>query len=548
MSFTDASLSFDVAVLGGGLAGSLIARQLRRAHPDLRIGVFEKASERSFKVGESTVEMASHYLIKRLGLSRYMYENQLPKNGLRFFFDNPERNAELESMSEIGSVALPYIPSFQIDRARMEEDLLEMNRAAGIAVHCPAKVSRLRLSPDGGPHRFEATVGERRREVECRWLVDASGRASLVSKQKKLRVEEDHPLAAVWGRFRHVRDLDDIGSPTFSARVKHTSRHLSTTHFSYPGYWIWFIPLGRGIVSVGVVIRKSQWKDEWRTEEGFWAFLREHASSAKLLEGAELIDVMSYGQLAYGTTRFYDAAERWGMIGEAAAFSDPLYSPGSDYIAMGNDFVCDLIRRDLAGEDGASIAKRGDLYDRFMQFRFETTMLLYKNLYGALGSFELWSLKWDFDIAGYYNLWVEPFMLNRHLDAEYLESQLRQKKLVIGLMKNFGALFERVERHLLETGNFYRKNLGSFQGDFPTMECQVVLGSEESAAHALERTAEAFNLTRRRALALLGRPDEAAHAAALPITYFLAGKPLVPELDGDPKRARPAEKSAKLTA
>lgn len=72
--------AFDVAIVGGGKAGSLLARQLRRELPDASIVVIEKARERSYKVGESTVDVAGKYLTKRLGLSSYLYQHQLPKN------------------------------------------------------------------------------------------------------------------------------------------------------------------------------------------------------------------------------------------------------------------------------------------------------------------------------------------------------------------------------------------------------------------------------------------------------------------------------------
>jgi len=36
------------------------------------------------------------------------------------------------------------------------------------------------------------------------------------------------------------------------------------------------------------------------------------------------------------------------LTGEAGAFLDPFYSPGSDYIAMANTFITDLIVRDSA--------------------------------------------------------------------------------------------------------------------------------------------------------------------------------------------------------
>ena len=73
----------DVAIIGGGMAGGMLARQLLRAAPGLRLALFDKSGETDWRVGESTVEIASNYMIRRLGLSRYLYEEQLPKNGLR---------------------------------------------------------------------------------------------------------------------------------------------------------------------------------------------------------------------------------------------------------------------------------------------------------------------------------------------------------------------------------------------------------------------------------------------------------------------------------
>lgn len=527
----DVPASLDVAILGGGFAGNLVARQLMRARPGLRVGLFERAAERSFKVGESTVELASHYLIERLGLSGYLYQHQLPKNGLRFFFDTPDKDAELEAMSEIGSTALPYIPSFQMDRMRMEADLLEMNRRAGVHVLCPAKVQNVAVASGGEPHRFDVKTGDELHKVQARWLIDATGRTSLVARARDLRTDENHPMAAVWGRFRGVVDLDDYGSPAFRARVKHTSRVLSTNHFCYPGYWIWFIPLGGGITSVGVVIEREAFDDGWRTADGFRSFLDGHRAVRTLLEQAEMIDVMSYGSYTYGTKRFFHGGERWGLVGEAAAFPDPLYSPGSDFIAMENDFVSDLILRDFAGEGAEAVAERGELYDAFMQYRFESTMLLYRKLYQTLGSYELFGLKWDFDIACYYNLWVEPYMLDRHLDAEYLKAQLRLRKMVPTVIESFAGLFHRVEDHLRAEGRYYDRNLGAFTGVLPTMEGQEHLGEAASAEQALARTERAFHHVRRRALELLGHGDRVADARQLSMRHFMLGRPVLPELE-----------------
>lgn len=495
-------LDLDVAVMGGGLAGNLLARHLRRAVPELSIGIVERDPDTSWKVGESSVEIASAYFTRRLGLSRYLYENQLPKNGLRFFFDRPEKDGDLEELSEMGSVALPYLPAFQLDRARFEADLRRMNADAGVPTHI-GRVQDLQLDGAAG-HTFQiASKDGPARAVRARWVVDAAGRSGLIARPLKLWEPQKHLISAVWGRFENVVDIDDLGGPAFRNRVKGTSRHLSTTHFCYPGYWIWFIPLSRGVVSVGVVMRREQFDDAWRKEEGFLAFLKGHRSTAQLLEGARLLDVGSYKQLAYDTRQFF--GERWATVGEAGAFSDPFYSPGSDFIAFENDFTVDLIRREARGEPAEEIAKQRTRYDAFMRFRQEATMLVYQDLYTTLGSFELYQLKWDFDIACYYNLWLEPFLRGDHLSAEWLDTQLRQKPLVLGVLQRFSKLFQEVQAHLIERGDFARGNLGRFKGEFPLMRAAENLGSDASAAAVMDRTNEAFESVRTRALALLGR-------------------------------------------
>ena len=91
----------DVAVMGGGLAGNLFARQLKMQKPELEIAIFERDVERGYKVGESTVEIAANYLIRKQKLSRYLYMNQLPKNSLRFFFMDEARFGQQGTLTRI---------------------------------------------------------------------------------------------------------------------------------------------------------------------------------------------------------------------------------------------------------------------------------------------------------------------------------------------------------------------------------------------------------------------------------------------------------------
>lgn len=519
-----ASMKLGVAILGGGMAGHLLARQLRRSVPELQVGLFEKTTTDPHKLGESMVELATHYFVKKLGLSSYLYDRHYPKNGLRFFFDTEDRDAPLHEMSEIGSESLPFHPAFQIDRARLDADLARMNAEEGVQVRRGVTVRDLELGSDGAPHHFTVIEGEQNTRVEARWVVDASGRSRLISHQQDLReLEPELANASVWGRFEGVADVDELGPASFRERVRHTSRRLSTLHFVYPGYWMWFIPLRGGVTSIGMVCESSEFTPELRTEEGFLRFLRSHRAAGSLLENAKPVDIGCYMNLAYQSRGFF-SADRWGLTGEAACFTDPLYSPGSDFIALENDFLTDLIARDHGGESQEELATRADLYDRFMQFRQEATFALYRGQYSVLGSYELCKLKWDLDIGSYYNLWVDAYMRDRHLDTAWLESQLAQRPYVLRALEHFRALYAKVEAHLREEGTYYRKNLGEYSPGRDCLGFLADVGQSRDDAQVLGTTGEIFNRVRNDALRLLDREPESTPMA---LPRFMGRRPIV---------------------
>jgi len=512
----------DIAILGGGLAGNLVARQLRLRLPNVSIGLFEKDTERGYKVGESSVEIASNFFVRKLGLSTYMVDEQLPKNGLRFFFDTKEKNASLFEMSEVGSDKLPMFPTFQIDRARFERDLFEMNRAAGVQIDIGGTIKNLDLksgTDDAKSHRhgFEVHRDGTTTKYRARWIVDASGRNQLISKLRGFRTPERHACGSVWGRFTNVTDMDALmdppagvatseyfrpGAEAWKGRVRHTARVLSTNHFCYEGYWIWFIPIARGITSLGVV--GTVFEPWMSSEKGLFEFMRQHRAVASLIENARCIDVGHYARYAYGTKQFFGGPERWAMIGEAAAFSDPFYSPGSDYISIESDMITDMIVRELGGCTEEELAERSHLYDEFMKFRFEATMLLYRDQYPVLASYETMRLKWNFDISCYYNLWVDFFMRDHHLDPKKLREQLRRKDYVLSALENFSRMIQRLVVDLKAKDQLHRSNLGHYNDGTDLLYFQKEIGAERKKGAVNQRTEEIFKFCLDEAKRILG--------------------------------------------
>ena len=275
------------------------------------------------------------------------------------------------------------------------------------------------------------------------------------------------------------------------------------------------------MTSVGLVCDKSVFEPELRTQDGFQSFLNRHGAVASLLESAKPVDHGSYLQLAHRTTRFF-SADRWGLTGESACFTDPFYSPGSDFIALENDFLTDLISRDHAGTPADEMAERTQLYEDFMSFRQEATFELYRGQYSLFGSYEAVKLKWDLDIGSYYNLWVDAYMRDLHLDETWLRSQLAQRPYVLRALENFRRLYATVESRLRDEGRYYEGNLGGYNDGRDCLGFLTDVGAPCTEADTLTRTAEIFNRVRNDALALLGEPAEEK-----PLPLFMGRKPLI---------------------
>lgn len=485
--------SFDVVIVGAGIAGGLLARQLRLTYPELSLLVLDaRTAMDDLKVGESTVEVATSYMVRRLNLGTYLYQHQLPKNGLRFFFDNEEKNLPITEMSEIGSDHMPFHPSFQLERAKLEADLVLMNRASGASVELGAKVLDLTIEPQG-EHQVLYEKGGEKHQVSCRFLCDASGRRQLICRKLGLVVQKETRLntGAAWGRYRNVAGLDAITDKPFRERVRYTSRHLSTNHMMYDGYWIWFIPLSGDLMSVGVVFDKDRVAGP-RNRQEFEAFLGQHRSSKELMAGAVFEDFQAYAHLPYHTDLFF-SKDRWALTGEAGAFVDPFYSPGSDFIATANELITSMIGMELGSADASEKDARIDTYNAFYKFKYESTLALYAGLYPVFGSYEVFRLKYLLDFHNYYNLVAWPFMADKLTDLAWLRAELDFAPRVLRILSQMASHFGKMAEFLRGRGEYFAQNQGRWaNGLCGVAQFEQRLGPELDEGFRRAEVARAF--------------------------------------------------------
>ncbi len=417
----------DVLILGGGLAGLTLALQLKRQDPTLDIAVIERRAhpvpEAAHKVGESTVEIGAHYFANVLGLREHLDGEHIRKFGFRFFFSDGRR--DVDRCTELGVSRILPTPSWQIDRGRFENFLGEEARRLGVRFHDGAVVRAIDLSTSDDDHRVRWERDGDRVEATARWVVDASGRAGLIKRKLDLAAPEVHDANAVWWRVDGFIDpktwSDDAA---WLSRCTPPDRWRSTNHMCGPGYWFWLIPLSSGAHSLGIVCDATMHPLEtMNTHEKAMAWLREHQPRvADALDRPEhrLQDFLFLRHFSHGCRQVF-SGDRWALTGEAGVFLDPFYSPGSDFIAIANTLICDLIVKDRTGQPFAPYA---EIYQQLFFGFFENTMTLYRGQYPLFGDAQVMPVKviWDYT---YYWALLAPLVCGGKLTEVSLLGRLR---------------------------------------------------------------------------------------------------------------------------
>jgi flavin-dependent dehydrogenase len=360
-------------------------------------------AEAAFKVGESTVECGAHYFADVLGLRAHLEREQLAKFGLRYFFNH--RSTALDRCTELGvSRGLPT-GSFQLDRGRFENFLGEHALGQGVDFRDGARVVKVDIREDGTPHRVEYIRDDQADAVEARWVVDASGRAGLLKRKFGLAEANGHDANAAWWRVDGRIDLNDWSDdPAWRARCTPPDRWRSTNHLCGPGYWFWLIPLASGSHSLGIVCDAAMHPLEtMQTHALAMRWLREHqpqAAAALEASGAQLQDFRFLRGFSHGCRQVY-SKQRWALTGEAGAFLDPFYSPGSDFIALSNTYVAELV---LADRAGAPFEAYAPIYEQLYFAFYENALALYRGQYPIFGNALVMPLKIMWDYAFYWSL------------------------------------------------------------------------------------------------------------------------------------------------
>jgi FADH2 O2-dependent halogenase len=399
------SPSFDIAIVGSGFGGSLLAMIARRLGRSVLL--LERGQHPRFAIGESSTplanllleEMARRYELPRLlPLAKWgTWQQNYPEIGCGlkrgFSFYRHTLGAKWTDTSEhrhqllVAASPTDRIADTHWYRPDFDHFLVREAQATGAEYLDQVQIEQVELTPTG-----VALRGKRQNApfaCGARFLVDATGPRGCLHRAwswKEIPFGHLPPTQGLYSHFTNVRRMDDVCPPD---RTPPYPVDDAALHHIFNGGWIWVLRFNNGITSAGVAARTSL-ADQLRFEEGAPAWerllgqlptVREQFADAKAQ-----IPFIHSPQLAFRAP--HAAGPNWALLPSAAGFVDPLLSTGFPLTLLGIERLANILERDWGCE---RFAKRLDAYGTRTLEELDSVELMVAALYANLDDFSTFS-------------------------------------------------------------------------------------------------------------------------------------------------------------
>jgi flavin-dependent dehydrogenase len=458
------ALDFDVAIVGGGPAGSTAGTLRKKYAPGLRVAIFERERFPRDHVGESLLPIigsvldemgcwgkieAANFPIKvgatyRWGRTVDLWDFHFLENGVL----KPEpRPAKFQGQRQR--------TAFQVDRAIYDKILLDHAAVMGCEVRQETAVTKVCTSEE----RVTGLVLDDGSNVRARWYVDASGHAGIVRRGLDIGIDCPTSLKniAIWDYWQNAEWAESVG-------VGGTRIVIMSLDYG----WLWFIPLGPTRTSIGLVTSAEFYKKSGRRPDELYSRAIADEPTIRLL----VANAKPEGKLS--TTKDWSfvaqrmAGANWFLAGESAGFADPILSAGLSLAHTGAREVAYAIMSADRGE--YDVAWLTDWYDATHRKAISQHIRFADFWYGANGCFtDL--IDYTAEIARDAGLDLEPeqawqwlgtggFVDPNTVGVGYGGYSLRLAKQISGTFLGTGP------RYLAGGMNFFRLNLEGAEKDW----------------------------------------------------------------------------------
>lgn len=404
-------LDTDIAVLGSGFGGSLMALVLRQMGH--RVVMLDKETHPRFAIGESSTptgnmilaDLAARYNLPRLvPLAKHgPWTQAYPdlgvgrKRGFSYFCHRPGRPFVPDPAHGNELLVAASDDPFRSDthwlRADVDAFLAREAEAAGARLHERTTVETVRRM--GGRWQIDAQRDGERLRCTADFVIDATGRAAVLLDALGVESTTDALYTRSRVVFTHLQ-----GVPAWHEwMAQHGARvqdypypcDEAALHHVLDAGWLWELRFDDGRLSVGLVRDADRHpldpavppEEEWKQQ------LQRYPTLAARFAEAEPVDppggFVRTGRLQRRAVQA--AGPGWAALPFTAGFIDPLHSTGIAHTLAGVERLAHLIEREGVRPAPATLAAYSDTVGRELDF----VDALVAVCYAALPSFRTWT-------------------------------------------------------------------------------------------------------------------------------------------------------------
>jgi FADH2 O2-dependent halogenase len=337
--------TFDVVILGAGIAGTMLGTVLARH--GVSVLIIDASSHPRFAIGESTVPLSTlfvEFLSERFSVPEFMalsdpseYQRRIGtscgvKGNFGYVYHREGRVQRRDEAQQLGASKFYRHDEVHFFRQDTDAYLARVAVSYGAVLRQDVHICDLEIDDDGVS--LTSKKGDRFRG---RYVVDATGYRSVLANKFRLREEPTslrHQSRSIFTHMLKVRPYDEIASAS-SYHGLESPWFNGTLHHLFDGGWLWVIPFNNvqgstnELCSVGLTIdpRKFPAQDSETPEEEFSRFLSRFPEIARQFEDARPVrEWVKTDRLQYSSRA--SVGDRWCLMSHASGFVDPFYSRG----------------------------------------------------------------------------------------------------------------------------------------------------------------------------------------------------------------------------
>jgi FADH2 O2-dependent halogenase len=394
---------YDVAILGSGIGGSMLACIL--AKHGVKTLLLEGGTHPRFTIGESLIPetgirlriIGEKYGVPEIGwigafhkLRDNVSSNCGVKRSFSYMYHSAGQEHQIDQINQLPTLTPPIGPDSHLFRQDTDAYLAALSIQYGATFKQQMRIEHIEFQQD--QVELHSTSGE---VVRAKFLIDASGMRSMVSDQLGLRDETPRFRTDTRVLYTHMMGVKSADMLMNGKHKMPSPLGQATLHHVFDGGWIWVIPFNNHrdstnpLTSVGMLLdRRQRPNPEGTPEQEFRRIISGFPTIARHFDGATAARPwIGSGRLQYSSPHLL--SHRMLQLPHAGAFVDPLYSSGMSVLTVAVDLIAETLLKAVAEDDYA--IERFQFIEDVVNTGFDHYDLIVSRSFDSFASYDTWN-------------------------------------------------------------------------------------------------------------------------------------------------------------